>query len=89
MTLTDSTALLPAAGRPGPYNSEQELTGSICEVALLCPAAQALHSHGAGRELAVRKAKEQVQNLLSRSSGCQLLPKDRSLARKGKTRNWA
>lgn len=44
---------------------------------------------GQGGELTVKKAKEQVQNLLSRSSDSQLLPKERSLARKHKTRNWA
>lgn len=41
------------------------------------------------RELTIRKVKEQVPNLLSSSPDSQLLPKNRSLARKGKTRNWA
>lgn len=41
------------------------------------------------RELTIRKVKEQLLNLLSSTPDSQLLPKKRSLARKGKTRNWA
>lgn len=45
-------------------------------------------SYSTGRERTVTMAKEQVQNFLSRPSDSQLLPKERSLARKGKARNW-
>lgn len=74
-------------GQAWPLRRGTRLTGSTREVASLCPTAQGAQSQS--REITVWEAKEQVQNLLSRSSDSQLLPKERSLARKDKTRNWA